>query len=320
MLQTIKHLAVGNCFARVAVALILSTSLMAQDQKQSESQLRVVPRVLGTKQPDLARSPNDRVWLDEAGNLVVEGARRRGAEAITIAITRRVHVRPIVNCSVRSGPEGFTYEYRITNAPDAKQWIQIFWLDALGPIGAARAPEYWRVYNIERSKPPLERVFFGRDALDSDTNRRLTPGASQDGFVVQSQARPGLVRLFFVGHKPLPGESGYIADEAILESSEVEMSDWLRQEANKYLSMEANAVVITGIGPKYPPSVPTVQALRNELLEAVRNPVFLPDRDAINALLSTGQDRTSLQSGIESLLKKATGVRAELYAALIRHY
>src|SRR5579885_1108473 len=98
------------------------------------------------------------------------------------------------------------------------------------------------------------------------------------------------------------------------------MSDWLRQEANKYLSMEANAVVITGIGPKYPPSVPTVQALRNELLEAVRNPVFLPDRDAINALLSTGQDRTSLQSGIESLLKKATGVRAELYAALIRHY
>ena len=245
MSQTIKHLAVGNCLAAVAGTMILSTSLIAQNQKQSESQLRVVPRVLGTKQPELTRSPNDRVRLDEAGNLVVEGARRRGGEAITIAITRRVHVRPIVNCSVRSGPDGFTYEYRITNAPDAKQWIQIFWLDALGPIGAARAPEYWRIYNVERSKAPLERVFFGRDALDSDTNRRLIPGTSQDGFVVQSQARPGLVRLFFVGHKPLPGEAGYVADEAILESSEVEMSDWLRQEANKHLSMEANAVTVS---------------------------------------------------------------------------
>jgi hypothetical protein len=110
------------------------------------------------------------------------------------------------------------------------------------------------------------------------------PGAPQDGFVVQSQARPGLVRLFFVGHKPLPGKAGYVADEAILESSEVEMSDWLRQEANKHLSMEANAVVITGIGPKYPQSVTAAQALRNELLEAVRNPAFLPDRDAINSL------------------------------------
>lgn len=274
MSQTIRLRSVGYSPVAVSVVLIIGASLMAQDQKQSDPKLRVVPQVLGTKQPDLTRSPNDRVWLDEAGNLIVEGARRRGGEAITIAITRRVHVRPIVNCSVRSGPDGFTYEYRITNAPDAKQWIQIFWLDALGPIGAARAPEYWRVYNVERSKAPLERVFFGRDALDSDTNRRLMPGASQDGFVVQSQARPGLVRLFFVGHKPLPGEAGYVADEAILESSEVEMSDWLRQEANKHLSMEANAVVITGIGPKYPQSVPAAQALRNELLEAVRNPAL----------------------------------------------
>jgi hypothetical protein len=304
----------------VAVVLILGHSLMAQDQKQSDSKLRVVPRVLGTKQPELARSPNDKVRLDEDGNLIVEGARKQGGEVITIKITRRVHVRPVVNCIVRSDPGGFTYEYRITNAPDAKQWIQIFWLDALGSIGSARAPEYWRVYNIERSKPPLERVFFGRDALDSDTNRRLMPGAYQDGFIVQSQARPGLVRLYFVGHKPLPGEVGFVADEEILESADVEMSDWLRQEANKYLSMEANAVVITGIGPKYPPSVPAVQALRNELLEAVRNPAFLPDLDAINALLNTGQDRASLQAGIQGLLKKATGVRADLYSALIAHY
>jgi hypothetical protein len=98
------------------------------------------------------------------------------------------------------------------------------------------------------------------------------------------------------------------------------MSDWLREEANKHLSMEANAVVVTGIGPKYPPTVPAFQALRNELLEALRNPAFLPDRDAINSLLNTGQDRASLQTGIENLLKKATGIRAELYAALIRHY
>jgi hypothetical protein len=84
--------------------------------------------------------------------------------------------------------------------------------------------------------------------------------------------------------------------------------------------MEANAVVITGIGPKYPPSVPAVQALRNALLEAVRNPAFLPDLDAINALLNTGQDRASLQAGIQGLLKKATGVRADLYSALIAHY
>jgi hypothetical protein len=98
------------------------------------------------------------------------------------------------------------------------------------------------------------------------------------------------------------------------------MSDWLRQEANKHLSVEANAVVITGIGPKYPQSVPAAQALRNELLEAVKNPAFLPDRDAIKSLLNTGHDRISLQSGIESLLKKANGLRAELYSALIRHY
>jgi len=167
MSQTIKLRSVGYSLVAVAVVLILGPSLMAQDQTQSDSKLRVVPRVLGAKQPELARSPNDMVRLDQAGNLVVEGVRKRGGEAITIVITRRVHVRPVVNCSVRSDPGGLTYEYRITNAPDAKQWIQIFWLDAFGPIGSARAPEYWRVYNIERSKPPLERVFFGRDALDS---------------------------------------------------------------------------------------------------------------------------------------------------------
>jgi hypothetical protein len=319
MPQTIKLLAVRYSLVAV-VALIPGPSLMAQNHKQSESELRIVPRVLGTKQPEPTRSQNDSVRLDDAGNLVVEGARRGGGEAITIAITRRVHVRPIVNSSVLSGPGGFTYEYKVRNAPNAKQWIQIFWLDAFGPVSSARAPEYWRVYNIERSKPPLERVFFGRDALDSDSTRRLVPGASQDGFVVQSQARPGLVRFFFVGHKPLPGEAGYIPDEAVLESPEIEMSDWLRQEVNKYLSMETNAVVITGIGPKYSPSVPAVQALRNELLEAVRNPAFQSDRDAINALLHAELDRTGLQSGIQNLLARATGIRAELYSALVRHY
>ena len=155
-------------------------------------------------------------------------------------------------------------------------------------------------------------VFFGRDALDRDSSRRLVPGASQDGFVVQSQARPGLVRLFFVGHKPLPGEAGYVPDEAVFQSSEIELSDWLRQEVNKHLSMEANVVVITGIGPKYSPNVPAVQALRN--------PAFQSDRDAINALLHAGLDRTGLQSGIQNLLTRATGIRAELYSALIQHY
>ncbi|MBX5493978.1 MAG: hypothetical protein IRZ15_01460 [Bryobacteraceae bacterium] len=137
---------------------------MAQHQKQSESPLRVVSRVLGTKQPELTRSQDDSVRLDEAGDLVVEGARRRGGETIPIAITRRVHVRPIVNCSVRNNPDGSTYEYKITNAPEAKQWIQIFWLDSFGPVSCARAPGYWSAYNIERSKPPFERVLRPRRA------------------------------------------------------------------------------------------------------------------------------------------------------------
>ena len=162
-------------------------------------------------------------------------------------------------------------------------------------------------------------MFFGRDAADQDEARRLNAGSSQDGFVLESPARPGLIRFFFVGHKPLPGESGYVADEAVLDSPETTMSDWLRQEANKHLSMDTNSVVVTAIGPKSQPSATAVQAIRNELLEALRNPNFAVDREAIEALVPN-QDRAAMLAGIQGLLSKATGLRAELYSVLLQYY
>ncbi len=309
----------GAYALRLCVLLVLVVAVPGQQPQNSASQLRVVPRVSGTQQSEMTRSPNDSVRLNNDGDLVIEGARRRTGEQVTIVITRRVHVRPVITASVQRGASGFRYEYKVANAPDAKQWIQIFWVDALGPVVAARTPEYWRAYNIDRTKPPVERVFFGRDAADNDGNRRLSAGASQEGFVLESQARPGLVRLFFVGHKPLPGESGFTADETVLDSPDVVMSEWLQQEANKQLSMNANTVGIMAIGPKVQPSVPAAQAIRNELLEALRHPAFAPDREAINALL-INQDRAALLRGLQSLLGKATGIRAELYSALVQHY
>jgi DNA-binding protein len=267
----------------------------------------------------MTRSPNDSVRLNADGDLVVEGARGKAGEPRTLTIKRRVHVKPEVICTVNRGNGAFTYNYKVANAPVAKQWIQIFWVDVFGSAVTARAPEYWRVYNIDRSKPPIERVFFGRDAADQDEARRLNAGSSQDGFVLESPARPGLVRFFFVGHKPLPGEPGHVSDEVVLDSPEITMSDWLRQEANKHLSMDTNSVVVSAIGPKVMPAVPAAQAIRNELLEALRNPNFVVDRESIEALVPN-QDRAAVLAGIQGLLSKATGLRAEFYSVLLQYY
>jgi hypothetical protein len=175
------------------------------------------------------------------------------------------------------------------------------------------------VYNIDRTKPPVERVFIGRAASDNDLTKRLSAGASQGGFVLETTARPGLVRLFFVGHKPLPGEPGFTADESLLDSPDTVMPEWLRQELNGPLSMDVNGVAVFAIGPKAPISAPAEQAIRNELLEAARLPTFAPDREAINALLNS-QDRAMLLPGVQKLLSKASGLRADLYRALLTYY
>ncbi len=304
-------LALGFIFATVPS--------FAQQAQDNRPKIRVVPRVLGTSQPELTRSPNDRVQLNAEGDLVIEGARGRLGEQVSMTILRRVHVRPEVVCRVHREEDGFRYEYAVANAHGARQWIQIFWLDALAQVASARAPEYWRIYNIDRSKPPVERVFFGRDAKDNDERRRLSAGVAQDGFTLISTARPGLIRMYFAGHKPVPSGSGELSDEAQLDSPDVWMSEWLRHEANRYLSIDANAVLVTSLGPKVHRDVPTVQAIRNELLDALRNPVFALDREAIEGLLKH-QDRTALRAGVQSLLANATGLRSELYSAILEHY
>jgi hypothetical protein len=291
----------------------------AQQARQQGPKVRVTPRVSAVRPPELTRSPDDKVWVNDEGDLVIEGARGKSGEPVPFTITRRVHVRPEVLCRVRREGDGFKYEYAFANAQGARQWIQIFWLDALAQVAVARAPASWRVFNIERSKPPVERVFFGRDAADNDTHRRLTAGMSHDGFAVVSPARPGLVRMYFVGHKPIPGASGAVSDEARLNSPEISMSDWLRQEVNRHLSLDANAVPVFTLGPKVPAGVPEVQAIRGELLDALRNPLFTPDRAAIETLLRY-EDRVTLRTGVQELLANASGLRSTLYSAILEHY
>ncbi len=305
-------------------AITCTTPAVFGQQSGSETQrLRVVPRVLGRKPaPPSALAPNERVSFNKDGDIVIEGARRRDSTTATLVIERNVHVAPHVTATVRPTGNGFTYEYQIGNGPDAKQWIQLFWIDAFGPVTSTRVPQYWFVYNIDKTKPPIERIFIGRSGTDTDQTLRLSPGTSQSGFVVESPARPGLVRISFHGHKPLSGEPGFRPEEAAAFSPEVEMSDALRQEMNNLLSLDKSAVTIYAIGPKAAQSIPAVQAVRAELLEALRVPAFMPDRTDIDALLMQ-DDNLALTAGLQKLADKGAAARpvgpdlaSELYTVL----
>lgn len=296
--------------------ILLGSVVAGLGQSQPPPTKRIVPHVLGRRDQPVQPGLNERVSLTPDGDLVIEGAVQvNGSLSPSVVTTRAVHVNPVVTSVVRSIAGGYEYQYQIQNGPGAKQWIQIFWVDATGPITATRVPAYWRVYNIDRSKEPAERVFIGRDAPDWDTTGRLGAGVSGSGFVVDSPSKPGLVRISFMGHKPLPGEAGFVDDENF-ETSGIRVSEWLQQEILKYLSLDSNSVAVYVIGPKSPASIPALQAVRTELQQAIRTPEFMADRDSLASLISA-QDTATLKSGLSVLSTKATGLRAELYSALL---
>lgn len=255
----------------------------------------------------------ERVRVNEDGDLVAEGARDSSGHPVRIVITRRVHVRPAVVCKIRQVVDSFLYEYRVENGSEAVQQIQVFWIEAPVRVSSSRGPAHWRTH-IDRGRTAQDRVYF----FQLDQSGRLKPGAAAEGFFVQSNARPGLVRIHFVGHKPLPGEPGYSGDEAAVDSPDLQISAWLREEIQRQLSMEFNSMRVYAIGPKSPSSLPADRALREELREALGIPDFQPDRESIQALLDAA-DRPALRTGLQRLAEDASGLRRDLYEALLAY-
>jgi len=294
----------------------LAAAGLCQSQAPPAKTKRVVPHVLGTREQVVQQAPNEKVSLTADGDLVIEGAvLTNGSLSPPVVQIRAVHVKPSVTSVVRITEGGYEYQYHIQNGEGARQWIQIFWVDATGPVTAARAPAYWRVYNIDRSKAPTERVFIGRDAVDTDTTRRLSAGVVENGFVLESPCRPGLVRISFKGHKPLRGEAGFVDDEDF-ETGEVRVSEWLRREIIRISMLDGNSVPVYAIGPKILASAPALEAVRSELLQALRIPEFMADRDSLMSLVAA-QDAATMKNDLSALASRATGLRGEFYAALL---
>lgn len=163
----------------------------------------------------------------------------------------------------------------------------------------------------------MQRVSFGRKSTDTDPRDRLTPGNSAEGFVVDAQWRPGLIRVTAIGHKPLPWEPGYTGDEE-LDTFAGTISEGLLADINKALSTENNSVTVYTIGPKVAPSVPNSQAVRSELLQALRLPEFAGDRQTLMETASLN-DLAGVRDRLRKLSEGASGLRAQFYSAMLSY-
>lgn len=294
-----------------------SLGLWAQQAQQREAPgITVVPRVITNSKPELQRGPGDRVYLDEQGDVVAEGATLPDGKPFTFRIKKRVHIKPQITSAVRPGSAGYEYDFSVANGPGAQQWIQLFWIDVNGSVDASMAPSYWRVYNIRPMPPLTNRVYIGRQAKDNDSTRRLTAGSSTGPFTLASNWGPGLVRAQFVGYREPPSPT---ANQEAYESFSGNMSDWLREAINQELTQDRNSVTAYTIGPKVKPGTPGVQAVRSELQEGARNSAFsLSERKQMMALASLTTE-SELRHGLRALRASASGLSSQFCSALLTY-
>lgn len=302
----------------VTIIICCEMSLAAQTQQTKDPQkLKVVPRIVAITRAEPVRGQNDKVFIDKDGDIVAEGATLSNGQPFTFRITRRIHVQPEVHASIRESGGIYQYEYQISNGRGGKQWIQLFWLDVLGPKPIAQTPAYWHVYNIEPRTTPLHRIYIGRLAADNDGRARLMPGGAAGPFVLNSAWRPGLVELFAMGHKSTPAQ-GAASDEAY-ETFSGKMSDWLREEISRSLRDENNSVKVFTIGPKISPEVAPADAVRAELLQGARVAAFpQEDRKAMLEAASMGT-AVEMRTAIQRLASNTSGLTAQFCSAMLSY-
>lgn len=303
----------------VLVIHVVPAVLAQQTEGKLGIRVKVAPRISspeGAQSQTLVRGPNDKVWLDSEGDVVVEGATLPSGEPFTFRVMRQTHIDPVFTSTFHHDGLSFEYRYRIMNGLAAKQWIHVFWIDSVGPVQVSFVPTYW-LANVNRDRPPIHRVYIGRTARGTDTSGQLSAGESAGDFVLQSAWGPGLVRAAAIGHKPTPGEPGYDSKEAEM-MADAKMSDWLRAEINRNLSTENNSVSVYTLGPKIAPGTPPTQIVRTELLEAVRVREFGSDRKALLELTAV-DDLAAIRSRIQALAVGANGLRGEFYKLLLSY-
>ncbi|MBN9663974.1 MAG: hypothetical protein J0H49_37590 [Acidobacteria bacterium] len=305
--------------ARIATVVFasLAVGLWAQQAPQKDAaRIKVVPRAITTSKPELQRGPGDRVYLDEQGDVIAEGATLPDGRPFTFRIKKRVHIKPQITSALRPGSAGYEYNFSVANGSGAQQWIQLFWIDVNGSIDARMAPPYWRVYNIRPMPPQTNRVYIGRQAKDDDSTGRLTAGSSTGPFTLASSWSPGLVRAQFVGYREPPSSTD---KQENYESFAGNMSDWLREAINSELTQDRNSVTAYTIGPKVKPGTPGVQAVRSELQESARNAIFsLPERKEMMALASMTNE-SELRDGLRALHASSSGLSSQFYSALLTY-
>lgn len=310
---------------RIACLVAFQTVAVFAQQSQPGKKLGVRVQVIpqppsnaNTQKPIPTRGPNDRVWINSDGDLIAEGATLPDGKPVTVRIIRQTHIQPSLAVSVRADGSRFEYRYRLTNGPSAKQWIQIFWLDLHGPLQTQPVvPTGWHVYRIDSDKPSVQRIWIGCSANGCLVPGQLSAGKTAGDFILRSDWRPGLIRVTAIGHKPLPGESGYLADDVELFAA-ARMSDGLRDEINAHLSTENNSVSVYTIGPKYSPFASPINMVRDELVRASRMREFGADRKALLEL-TEANDPAIIRARIQELARKASGLPAEFYGNLLTY-
>lgn len=285
-----------------------------QAKKKVVAKTRVGPVI---PPPPPQPGPNDRLWIDADGNLAARGATTKSDQrALDLSFRRRVHVRPVVTATIRKVEDACEYNYTVANQPDARQWIHLFWIDALGPVENVQTPEYWSLVGINQDKTPISRAFIGRHATDSDVRERLVPGVSATGFSIVSKSLPGLVAAHFSGHLDPDGDEGF-ANPA-LDTGDVEMSDWLRNEILERLNLDNNSAHVYILGPKIIPGGDLFTAVRNELALAARLQDFSPEKDQLLAM-TTADSPDQVRTLLAEFAAKSSGFRSQFYRLMEGH-
>jgi len=208
-------------------------------QRQIGIQIRAIE-----KAPPPEPQPGDVVRLDEDGNYIFEG-RTASGEIMQYRVVTRKKIKPEIRTEIEPIPGGVRYTYNVANGSDARQPIERFLLPATRPESLinATAPPQWYAPTPFREPPQPENRYNCHADVDRG-NKGIAPGQSAGPFVFNTRALPGIVQALF---------RGYLSDkDAVIEVDTWKLSEWLLERLFELTTIEAEAVPLPVVAPKYP--------------------------------------------------------------------
>ncbi len=216
-------------------------------------------------------------------------------------------LEPSIVAQMTRSSTGYVFDYTISNAPSAKDAIQMWWL--IIPAGSEqltiRGSNNWHggisvpaiIRQVELPSEPLGRLVMW---VQDDISGKVYPGRSQTGFHIESSCRPGFTTALF--------------GSGILVPWDQELPEEVFQQAKFYEDPTSGKVPALTFGPMFCLGATPASIVQN-FVAGVARFIELRQLDPNSAFVS--DVLSSLQSGKSTIGHKPTGaVEGEVFTAL----